>query len=90
MLRAREASCVKESKAMADWDKGAYRQVRENWENAMHLAGDDRYKRALALGLHILRRYSPNALELAAANADDRHSDFIVKLRMTLHLQQSI
>jgi hypothetical protein len=41
----------KESKAMADWDKGAYKQ---NWENAMHLAGDDRYKRALALGLHNL------------------------------------
>jgi hypothetical protein len=39
---------------MADWDKGAYRQVRENWENVMHLAGDDRYKRALALGLHNL------------------------------------
>ena len=36
----------------------------------------------------ILRRYSPNALKLAAANADDRHSDFIVKLRITLHLQQ--
>jgi len=27
----------------------------------------------------ILRRHSPNALKLAAANADDRHSDFIVK-----------
>jgi hypothetical protein len=39
---------------MADWDKGAYRQVRENWENVMHLAGDDRYKRAPALGLHNL------------------------------------
>lgn len=36
----------------------------------------------------ILRRYSPNALKLAAANADDRHSDFIVKLGITLHLQQ--
>jgi hypothetical protein len=39
---------------MADWDKGVYRQVRENWENVMHLAGDDRFKRALALGLHNL------------------------------------
>ncbi len=36
----------------------------------------------------ILRRHSPNALELAAANADDRHPNFIVKLRITLHLQQ--
>jgi hypothetical protein len=39
---------------MADWDKGAYTQVRENWENVMRFAGDDRYKRALALGLHNL------------------------------------
>ena len=36
----------------------------------------------------ILRRHSPNALKLAAANADDRHPDFIVKLGITLHLQQ--
>ena len=36
----------------------------------------------------ILRRHSPNALELAAANADDRHPYFIVKLRITLHLRQ--
>jgi len=36
----------------------------------------------------ILRRHSPNALKLAAANAHDRHSDFIVKLRITLHLQR--
>ena len=33
----------------------------------------------------ILRRLSPNALKLAAANADDRHPNFIVKLRITLH-----
>ena len=33
----------------------------------------------------ILRRHSPNALELAAANADDRHPNFIVKLRIILH-----
>ena len=31
----------------------------------------------------ILRRLSPNALKLAAANADDWHPNFIVKLRMT-------
>ena len=36
----------------------------------------------------ILRGHSPNALKLAGASADDRHSDFIVKLRITLHLQQ--
>jgi len=29
----------------------------------------------------LLRRLSPNALELAAATADDRHPNFIVKLR---------
>ena len=40
------------------------------------------------LRMKALRRHSPNALKLAAANADDRHSDFIVKLRITLHLQQ--
>jgi hypothetical protein len=45
---------ITESKAMADWDKGAYRQVRENWEYAIHLAGDDGFKRALARGLHNL------------------------------------
>jgi len=37
----------------------------------------------------ILRRLSPNALELAAADADDRHPNFIVKLRITLHLQRA-
>jgi hypothetical protein len=28
----------------------------------------------------ILRRFSPNTLELAAANAHDRHPDFISRL----------
>ena len=37
----------------------------------------------------ILRRFSPNALELAAANAHDRHPDFIMKLRITFHLQRA-
>ena len=32
---------ITESKAIADWDKGAYRQVRENWEYAIHRAGDN-------------------------------------------------
>jgi hypothetical protein len=29
------------------------------------------------------------ALELAAANAHDRHPDFIMKLRITFHLQRA-
>ena len=33
----------------------------------------------------ILRRFVPNALELAAANAHDRHPGFIMKLRITFH-----
>jgi hypothetical protein len=33
----------------------------------------------------ILRRFIPNALELGAANAHDRHPDFIMKLRITFH-----
>jgi hypothetical protein len=37
----------------------------------------------------ILRRLSPNALKLTAANADDRHPNFIVKLRITLHPQRA-
>jgi hypothetical protein len=37
----------------------------------------------------ILRWFIPNALELAAANAHDRHSDFIMKLRITFHLQRA-
>jgi hypothetical protein len=35
----------------------------------------------------ILRRFIANALELSAANAHDRRPDFIVKLRITFHLQ---
>ena len=37
----------------------------------------------------ILRRFIPNALELAAANAHDRDRDFIMKLRVTFHLQRA-
>ena len=37
----------------------------------------------------ILRRLIPNALELTAANAHDRHPDFIMKLRITFHLQRA-
>src|SRR5258708_29014016 len=37
----------------------------------------------------ILRWFIPNALELAAANAHDRHPDFIVKRRITFHLQRA-
>jgi hypothetical protein len=37
----------------------------------------------------ILRRPIPNALELAAANAHDRHAHFIMKLRITFHLQRT-
>jgi hypothetical protein len=37
----------------------------------------------------ILRRLLPNALELAAANAHDRCTDFIMKLRITFHLQRA-
>ena len=36
----------------------------------------------------ILRRLSPNALKLAAANADDGHPNFIVKLRIIKHRQK--
>jgi hypothetical protein len=36
-----------------------------------------------------LRRFIPNALELAAANAHDRHPDFIMKPRITFHLQRA-
>src|SRR5216684_7325457 len=35
----------------------------------------------------ILRWFIPNALELAATNAHDRRPDFIMKLRITFHLQ---
>jgi hypothetical protein len=38
----------------------------------------------------VLRRFSPNALKLVAANADDWHPYFIVKLRMILHLQRAV
>jgi len=31
----------------------------------------------------------PNALELAAANADDRYPDFIMKLQITFYLQRA-
>src|SRR6266849_4844774 len=37
----------------------------------------------------ILRRFIPNSLELAAANAHDRHPDFIMKLWITFHLQRA-
>jgi hypothetical protein len=37
----------------------------------------------------ILRRLLANALELAAANAHDRRADFIMKLRITFHLQRA-
>src|SRR5260370_41057367 len=37
----------------------------------------------------ILRRFIPNALELAAANAHDRHPGFIMKLLITFHLQRA-
>jgi hypothetical protein len=37
----------------------------------------------------ILRRFIPNALELAAANAHDWHPHFIMKLRITFHLQRA-
>jgi LmbE family N-acetylglucosaminyl deacetylase len=37
----------------------------------------------------ILRRFIPNALELAAANAHDRHPDFIMKFRITFHLKRA-
>ena len=38
----------------------------------------------------ILRRPVSNALELAAAYAHDRHPDFIMKLRITFHLQRAL
>jgi hypothetical protein len=34
-------------------------------------------------------RLIPDALELAAANAHDRHPDFIMKRRITFHLQRA-
>jgi hypothetical protein len=37
-----------------------------------------------------LRRLVSNALELAAAYAHDRHPDFIMKLRITFHLQRAL
>ena len=37
----------------------------------------------------ILRGLIPNALELTAANPHDRHPDFIMKLRITFHLQRA-
>ena len=37
----------------------------------------------------ILRRLIPNALELTAADPHDRHPDFIMKLRITFHLQRA-
>jgi len=37
----------------------------------------------------ILRRFIPNALKLAAANAHDWHPHFIMKLRITFHLQRA-
>src|SRR6516164_790377 len=37
----------------------------------------------------ILWRLIPDALELAAANAHDRHPDFIMKRRITFHLQRA-
>ena len=38
----------------------------------------------------ILRRLIPNTFELAAANAHDGHPDFIMKLRITFHLQRAV
>ena len=38
----------------------------------------------------ILRWFIPNALELAAANAHDRHPDFIMKRRITFHLRRAV
>ena len=35
----------------------------------------------------ILRRFSANALKLSAANAHDRHPNFIMILRITFHIQ---
>jgi len=37
----------------------------------------------------VLRWFIPNSLELAAANAHDRHPDFIMKLQITFHLQRA-
>ena len=37
----------------------------------------------------ISRRLIPNALELTAADPHDRHPDFIMKLRITFHLQRA-
>jgi hypothetical protein len=36
------------------WDTGAYRDVREIWEQAEILAGDDKFKGELVRGLHAL------------------------------------
>src|SRR5260221_11469420 len=38
----------------------------------------------------ILRRLIPNTFELAAADAHDGHPDFIMKLRITFHLQRAV
>jgi len=38
----------------ADWTKGAYKNVRQDWDQAETLAGDDKFKRALIRGLHNL------------------------------------
>ena len=35
-------------------DKGAYKGVRADWEQADTLAGDDKFKKALVRGLHNL------------------------------------
>jgi hypothetical protein len=36
------------------WDTGAYRDVREIWERAEILAGEDKFKGELIRGLHAL------------------------------------
>ncbi len=38
----------------------------------------------------ILRRFIPNACELSGANAHDWHPDFVMKLRITFHLQLAL
>jgi hypothetical protein len=38
----------------------------------------------------ILRWLIPDTFELAAANALDWHPDFIMKLRITFHLQRAV
>jgi hypothetical protein len=37
-----------------DHDNGAYKGVRADWEQALTLAGDDKFKQVLVLGLHNL------------------------------------